>query len=141
MKSATFSSPFLSAFYRKNVAEVIDAAPDKVSVVSPADSSTNIQLDAVITWSKPVKAQWYNVYFDTVNPPVTKVSDGQLARIYVPELSLDDTYYYRIDAGNSIGVTTGDVITFSTWSIEDILVDENDIPITDENGVYIEVYH
>ena len=141
MKSATFSSPFLSAFYRKNVAEVIDAAPDKVSLVSPADSSTNIQLDAVITWSKPVKAQWYNVYFDTVNPPVTKVSDGQLARIYVPELSLDDTYYYRIDAGNSIGVTTGDVITFSTWSIEDILVDENDIPITDENGVYIEVYH
>ena len=123
------------------MAEVIDAAPDKVSVVSPADSSINIQLDAVITWSKPIKAQWYNVYFDTVNPPVTKVSDGQLARTYVPELSLDDTYYYRIDAGNSIGVTTGDVITFSTWSIEDILVDENDIPITDENGVYIEVYH
>ena len=141
MNNATFSSPFLSAFYRKNVAEVIDAAPDKVSVVSPADSSTNIQLDAVITWSKPVKAQWYNVYFDTVNPPVTKVSDGQLARTYVSELSLDDTYYYRIDAGNSIGVTAGDVITFSTWSVEDILVDENDIPITDENGVYIEVYH
>ena len=141
MKSATFSSPFLSAFYRKNVAEVIDAAPDKVSLVSPADSFTNIQLDAVITWSKPVKAQWYNVYFDTVNPPVTKVSDGQLARTYVPELSFDDTYYYRIDAGNSIGVTAGDVITFSTWSVEDILVDENDIPITDENGVYIEVYH
>ena len=141
MKSATFSSPFLSAFYRKNVAEVIDAAPDKVSVVSPADSSTNIQLDAVITWSKPVKAQWYNVYFDTVNPPVTKVSDGQLARTYVPEFSLDDTYYYRIDAGNSIGVTAGAVITFSTWSVEDILVDKNDIPITDENGVYIEVYH
>ena len=141
MKSATFSSPFLSAFYRKNIAEVIDSAPDKVSAVSPVDSSTNIQLDAVITWSKPVKAQWYNVYFDTVNPPVTKVSDGQLARTYVPELSLDDTYYYRIDAGNSNGVTAGDVITFSTWSIEDILVDENDIPITDENGVYIEVYH
>ena len=141
MKSATFSSPFLFVFYRKNVAEVIDAAPDKVSVVSPADSSTNIQLDAVITWSKPVKAQWYNVYFDTVNPPVTKVSDRQLARTYVPELSLDDTYYYRIDAGNPIGVTAGDVITFSTWSVEDILVDENDIPITDENGVYIEVYH
>ena len=141
MKSATFSSPFLSAFYRKNVAEVIDTAPGKVSVVSPADSSTNIQLDAVIAWSKPVKAQWYDVYFDTVNPPVTKVSDGQLARTYVPELSLDDTYYYRIDAGNPIGVTAGDVITFSTWSVEDILVDENDIPITDENGVYIEVYH
>ena len=141
MKSATFSSPFLSTFYRKNVAEVIDAAPDKVSLVSPADSSTNIQLDAVITWNKPVKAKWYNVYFDTVNPPVTKVSDGQLARTYVSELSLDDTYYYRIDAGNSIGVTAGDVITFSTWSVEDILVDENDIPITDENGVYIEVYH
>ena len=141
MKSATFSSPFLFVFYRKNVAEVIDAAPDKVSVVSPADSSTNIQLDAVIAWSKPVKAQWYNVYFDTVNPPVTKVSDRQLARTYVPELSLDDTYYYRIDAGNPIGVTAGDVITFSTWSVEDILVDENDIPITDENGVYIEVYH
>ena len=141
MKSATFSSPFLSTFYRKNVAEVIDAAPDKVSVGSPADSSTNIQLDAVITWNKPVKAQWYNVYFDTVNPPITKVSDGQLARTYVSELSLDDTYYYRIDAGNSIGVTAGDVITFSTWSVEDILVDENDIPITDENGVYIEVYH
>lgn len=47
MKECNIQLSFLSAFYRKNVAEVIDAAPDKVSLVSPADSSTNIQLDAV----------------------------------------------------------------------------------------------
>ena len=83
-------------------------------------------------------AKWYDVYFDTVNPPVTKVSNDQAQTTYNPTLALDGTYYLRINAANALGETAGDVVTFSTWAAADVLLDENDDPITDENGEYIE---
>jgi len=67
-----------------------------------------------------------------------KVSSDQAARAYVPTLALDSTYYIRIDAKNSLGTTAGDVTSLSTWSIDDILTDENGTPLTDETGAYLE---
>ena len=83
-------------------------------------------------------AQWYDVYIGATAETLVKVGDAQLARTFVPTLALDSTYYLRIDAGNIIGTTTGDVTSFSTWASANILLDENDNPITDENGEYIE---
>lgn len=127
-------------------AEQITAPPVKVSGVTlfrgsysvSADGATNQQLDVAILWEKPSMARWYDVYLDTVTPPVTKVSDNQTARVYVPTLALDATYYLRINAANALGETAGDVVSFSTWASANILLDENDSPITDENGEYIE---
>lgn len=119
-------------------AEAITGPPEKVSVILPADGATNQQLDVVITWQRPAMARWYDVYFDTVTPPVAKVSDNQAARSYVPTLALDTTYYLRVDAGNAIGTTTGDVVSFSTWSVDDILTDGDGNPVTDQYGDYIE---
>lgn len=126
--------------------EAITGPPTKVSAATlfrgaysiSADGATNQQLDVSIQWPRPSMAQWYDVYLDTVTPPVTKVSDNQAARVYVPTLALDTTYYLRINAANALGETAGDVLTFSTWAAADILLDENDNPITDENGEYIE---
>lgn len=118
--------------------EQITAVPAKVSGVYPADTATNLQLDTVITWNRPAQGQWYDVYIGPNAGALVQVGDEQAARAYVPTLALDSTYYIRIDAGNSIGTTTGDVTSFSTWASANILLDENDNPITDENGEYIE---
>lgn len=108
-----FVSPYSNPF---NIQEddVITGPPEKVSGVSPANGATNQQLDIVITWSRPAMARTYDVYLDTVNPPVTKVSDDQTARVYVPTLALDTTYYLKINAANALGETAGDVVSFST---------------------------
>ena len=120
-------------------AEAITGPPAKVSGVSPANGATNQQLDVVITWARPAMARWYDVYLDTVNPPVTKVSDNQAAPSYVPTgLALDSTYYVKINAANALGETAGDVVSFSTWSADDILLDGDGNPVTDGNGEYIE---
>jgi hypothetical protein len=119
-------------------AEAITDVPGKVTGVVPADTATHIQLDQVIRWSRPAMAQTYDVYFGTDNPPLTKVSDNQTARAYVPVLALDTTYYVRVNAANSMGETTGDVTSFTTWAEADILTDENGVPLTDETGAYLE---
>lgn len=125
--------------------EEITGPPAKVSAINlvrtgysvSASGAINQQLDVSVQWSRPSMAQSYDVYLDTVTPPVTKVSDNQAARVYVPTLALDTTYYLRINAANSIGETAGDILSFSTWSAADIWTDDNDIPWTDGDGNYI----
>lgn len=127
--------------------ESITGPPAKVSATTlvrgaysvSADGANNQQLDVSIQWARPAMARWYDVYLDTVNPPVTKVSDNQAARVYVPTLTLDTTYYLRIDAANALGSTTGDVLSFSTWASADIQLDEpGGNPVTDDQGNYID---
>lgn len=124
-------------------AEQITGVPDKVTIVFPPDESINQQLDVVITWAKPSMAQSYDVYFYTeTGVPGTAVSEGQLARTYVPSnLALDSTYYFRIDSVNSFGTTTGDEISFSTWASTDIWTTDNGTPVTTDTGEYIEITH
>ena len=146
LKTEVFGHDF--GIGRQQRAEAITVPPSKVAASSislargaisePANGATNQQLDIVITWDRPAMAKWYDVYFGEDNPPTTKVSDDQAARSYVPTMALDTTYYVRIDAANALGSTTGDVVSFSTWSADDILLDENNNPITDHNGEYIE---
>ena len=124
------------------VAEQIIGVPAKVTSTTPSDGAVNQQLDVTITWSKPSMAQSYDVYFYTeTGVPGAAVNEGQLARSYVPSgLALDSTYYFRIDSKNSFGTTTGDEMSFSTWSESDIETDEAGVPLTDERGQYLETF-
>ena len=124
------------------VAEQITGPPAQVTVTSPEDGATNLQLDMTISWGRPSQAQSYDVYFYTeTGVPGDAVSEGQLARSYVPSgLALDSTYYFRIDSKNSFGTTTGDEMSFSTWSESDIETDEAGVPLTDERGQYLETF-
>jgi hypothetical protein len=121
--------------------EAITAAPGKVAGVVPADTATHIQLDQVISWNRPAMAQTYDVWLGATAGTLVKVSSAQAARSYVPTLALDSTYYLRIDSTNTFGTTTGDVISFSTWYADDILTDGDGVPVTDQDGVYIETPH
>ena len=135
---------FRFGFKRRRVS--ITAAPAKVASIVltrgaysvAASGATNQQLDVIVEWPRPSMAQRYDVYIGATAETIALVSDDQLARAYVPTLALDSTYFLRIDAVNTIGTTTGDVVSFSTWSIEDILTDGDGVPVTDGNGEYIE---
>ena len=119
--------------------ELITGVPAKVSTVSPSNGAVNQQLDVYLSWGKPSMARSYDVYFGLTAGTIALVSEDQTARAYVPtSLELDSTYYFRIDAVNEFGTTTGDVCSFSTWAAADVLLDESGNPITDENGEYIE---
>lgn len=119
-------------------AEPITAAPDKVAGVVPLDAAVNLQLDQVITWSRSAMARSYDVWVGPNAGALVKVSAAQSAKSYVPTLALDSTYYLRIDSVNPLGTTAGDVTSFSTWAINDILTDEDSVPLTDETGAYLE---
>jgi len=144
----TQTKPSSDAWFRHTFgrAEAITGPPAKVSAINlvrgsysvAADGATNQQLDVSVQWSRPSMAQRYDVYIGPNAGALVLVSDNQSARVYVPTLALDSTYYMRIDSVNTEGTTTGDVFSFSTWASADILLDENNDPITDSTGEYIE---
>jgi hypothetical protein len=132
------SAAALGVVETMNRAEAIIDVPGKVTGVVPADTATHIQLDQTIRWSRAVMAQSYDVYIGPNAGALVKVSAAQAARTYVSTLALDSTYYIRIDSKNTLGTTTGDVTSFTTWAEADILTDENGVPLTDETGAYLE---
>lgn len=121
--------------------EAITGPPAKVSVISPANGAVNRQLDAYLSWAKPAMARRYDIYFGETTETLELVgTGGQLARVCTPPipLALDSTYYFRIDAVNDFGTTTGDVCSFSTWAAADIWTDEQTgVPWTGDSGNYI----
>ena len=140
--SPSFTGRAAPQFVSPHRPEQITSPPAKVSIVSPANGAVNQQLDIYLSWAKPSMARRYDVYFGSTAGTIALVSEDQTARVYVPTgLALDSTYYFRIDAVNEFGTTAGDVCSFSTWAAVDILLDESGIPITDENGEYIETIY
>lgn len=132
---------------RRGRAETITGPPAKVSTINlvrsgysvAAANAANQQLDVSVQWSRPSMAQSYDVYIGPNAGALVLVSDNQSARVYVPTLALDSTYYMRIDSVNTEGTTTGDVFSFSTWASSDIQLDEpGGNPVTDSNGEYID---
>ena len=136
--SLALGQSVLRALHSRGSRRQVTAAPLKAHTLSPADEAVHIQLDQVLSWRSDWQAQTYDVYLDTVTPPVTKVAADQRARSFVPTLALGETYYWRVDAKNTIGTTTGDVLSFSTWAETDIWTDGDGNPWTDQDGSYIE---
>ena len=136
--SLALGQSILRALHSRGSRRQVTEAPLKAHTLVPADAAVHIQLDQVLSWSSNWQAQTYDVYLDTVTPPVTKVAADQRARSFVPTLALGETYYWRVDAKNTIGTTTGDVLSFSTWAETDIWTDGDGNPWTDQDGNYIE---
>lgn len=136
----------ISAAVGGRTVEKITGPPAKVSGILlvrggysiAADGATNQQLDVSVQWPRPSMAQRYDVYIGASAETLVLDSEDQTARVYVPTMELDSTYYMRIDSVNTEGTTQGDVFSFSTWSVDDILTDGDGTPVTDQNGDYIE---
>ncbi|MBW2171800.1 MAG: DUF2341 domain-containing protein, partial [Deltaproteobacteria bacterium] len=91
------------------------ANPGTPSSPSPPDDATGISVDADLDWDDSLNATAYDVYFDTVNPPVTQVaSDITSSNHTLPTLSYNTQYFWKIVAKNACDTTDGPVWDLTT---------------------------
>lgn len=95
-----------------------DPSPTKAAIGLPADTATDQLVTTALSWTDGGWAHSYNVYFGTDSTPdETELVGNQTAVTYSPgTLAYSTTYYWRIDAVNDTGTTTGDVWSFTTVS-------------------------
>ena len=103
---------------------------------SPASGSTNVDVDATLTWRAGREAATHNVYLSTDQQAVV---DGTVAAVsttdnsYSSALDLGQTYYWRIDEVNDVEAPPtwqGDIWSFATqqFIVVDNFEDYNDWP-------------
>jgi hypothetical protein len=90
--------------------------PDQASNPNPADGTTNVNINVVLSWTPGYGATSHDVYFGTDNPPPFIIEQNNTT--FVPSLlSPGTTYYWRITERNTFDKTTGPIWRFSTMSI------------------------
>ena len=95
------------------------ALPSKATNPSPNNTATDRSISTDLSWSNGGGATSYDVYFGTdPTPDSGEFKGNQTSTSYDPgTLNRDTTYYWRIDAKNPAGTTTGDVWSFSTVAL------------------------
>ena len=90
-------------------------APTKAVISSPTNGAENQLTGVDITWSDGGGATSYDVYFGTDSTPdASEFKGNQPGTTYEPgTLPEGVTHYWRIDAVNDGGTTTGDVWSFT----------------------------
>ena len=89
--------------------------PGQASSPVPSTGATNVSLTQDISWAAGSGAATRDVYFGTVNPPVTKViADGTALTYDTGTMATSTTYYWRVDEKNAGGTTPGIVWSFTT---------------------------
>jgi hypothetical protein len=80
----------------------------------PANGSSGNPVNGVLAWNPSAAAGYYDVYLDSVDPPVMQVGFG-LSDTFLLYGGLDSSkvYYWSVRAGNSSNIMTG---TGSPWS-------------------------
>jgi len=94
-------------------------SPGFASNPNPADMAQLVGLDTDLTWDFGDNTTTYDVYFDTDNPPTTKVVDnatpGGASGIYDPGTMMDATeYFWRVVCKNATNENPGHVWSFTT---------------------------
>ena len=88
--------------------------PPGVPATTLVDGAT-VDTNQTLTWTAQ-GATVYDVYFGTKRPP-TRVTSDQTAASFKPALEPGTQYFWRIDARNSAGTTTGTVWSFSVRAV------------------------
>jgi hypothetical protein len=93
--------------------EAAPQPPGQATNPSPADSATNVDVDADLSWTAGTGSTSSDVYFGTTSPGAFQ--GNQTATTFDPgTMANDTTYYWRIDEINGDGTTTGNVWSFTT---------------------------
>jgi hypothetical protein len=89
--------------------------PGQATNPTPSTVAINVSLTQDLSWTAGSGATTRDVYFGTVNPPVTKViADGTALTYDTGTMTTSTTYYWRVDEKNAGGTTTGTVWSFTT---------------------------
>ena len=94
----------------------VQLGPRRVTGPQPEDGATNVGILNDLSWSTVPGATSYIVYFGTAPSPGSNERQAEQAgtTFDMSLLQYDTTYYWRIDARNGQGITTGDVWSFTT---------------------------
>ena len=88
--------------------------PGQTSNPVPADGVTNISTTEDLSWTAGSYTTSYDVYFGTGNPP--PFIRNQTATTFDPgTMIMGTTHYWRVDAVNAAGKTTGTIWRFTTF--------------------------
>ncbi len=100
-----------------------DGLPGMTANPSPSDGATDVPVTAMLSWSAAGNADSYDVYFGTDETAIANADNtapefmgNQTGLSYDPpgNLAYEATYYWRIDSVNSVGITKGNVWSFTT---------------------------
>jgi hypothetical protein len=82
----------------------------------PADSATEVSVNATLSWTAGAGSDSSDVYFGTnSNPGSSEFQGNQAGTTFDPgTMTEDTTYYWRIDAVTGSNVVVGDVWSFTT---------------------------
>lgn len=114
--SSDYSSVF--QFYTEGDGE-LNHLPFLPELVSPSLNFIVQEMTTSLSWTASDvdndDSLVYDVYFDTVNPPVSKVSEDQTELTFEVDLNSSTSYYWKVVVkDNNGGVTNGQVWNFIT---------------------------
>jgi len=94
----------------------VGSAPSQATNPSPANSATNVSVDADLSWTAGAGATSHDVYGGTdPTPDETEFIGNLTATTLEPGTLINSTtYYWRIDEVNAAGTTAGTVWSFTT---------------------------
>jgi len=88
--------------------------PGPAADPSPADGALGVSVNADLSWTAGYAADSSDVYFGTdPTPDSGEFQRNQVGTTFDPGTLAQDTYYWRINAVNDDGTTTGEVWSFS----------------------------
>jgi len=116
-KGATSSYSSTFSFYTEGDG-VSNHLPFSPSIVAPnlnevvQTTAVTLQWDAIDVDNDPLT---FDVYFDTVNPPITIVSENQTTKTFDVALESSKNYYWKVVVkDDKVGVTIGPIWGFKT---------------------------
>ncbi len=128
------------------IEEISTDPPSVATLVSPQDGLTDVPLNVTLEWAAGTgDPTGYKVYFDTVNPPVAEVYDGENTTYAASSLTENTTYYWQVvpynDNGNATDApvwsltTIGSVVASFPFA-DDFETGELDVIWQKYNGLY-----
>ncbi len=87
--------------------KTITPVPSPFLLISPSDGALDQPIGGTLSWDSSSSADSYDVYLDTINPPVEKVATNSTELFYIyNNLRGGTTYYWKIIAKNIAGEIT-----------------------------------
>lgn len=97
---------------------IVIEMPGTVKLQTPEDEAVGIPLDAVLTWTEGTRAETYHLQLDDdedFSDPIVDITDLVEIQYQLKALQENTSYYWRVQANNSSGVSGwSDVFTFTT---------------------------
>ena len=88
--------------------------PGPAANPSPADGALGVLVNADLSWTAGIASDSSDVYFGTdPTPDSSEFQGNRTGTTFDPGTMAEDTYYWRIDAVNNEGTTTGPVWSFT----------------------------